>query len=66
MKKFVREHYTLKSYTDERYRLDVYNPETNIEYSEFSNKWETLYMKAKKEAKNGCECSIYELKYELI
>ena len=62
-KEYVREHYTLKTYTNEKYRLDIYNPETNTEFTEFSDNWESLYMKAKEETKKGCECSIYELKF---
>jgi len=66
MKEYKREHYILKAYNDERYRLDVYDSESNTEYSEYDNKWESLYMKAKKEVKKGKECHIFELKYEFL
>jgi hypothetical protein len=64
MKVFKREHYTLRSYEDEKYRLDILDEDINIQSSEYSNKWEELYMKAKKLAKKGKTCEIWELRYE--
>jgi len=64
MKVYEREKYTLKAYKNEQYRLDVYDPITRTEYSEYGEKWEKLYDKAKKEVEKGKECSIWEMIYE--
>ena len=63
MKKFVREHYTLKSYEGEKFKLIIMDEETHMESTEYSDTWEPLYMKAKKLAKEGKVCEIWEMKY---
>lgn len=63
MKQFKREHYLLKAYEQEQYRMDIENDETHIDTTEYNEKWEPLYMKAKKLAKEGKKCLIWELKY---
>ena len=69
MKKYDREHYTLKSYKDEKYSMivetgpeDRYQTDTVI----YADNIEELYVKAKKEAKAGKKCTIWELKYDFI
>lgn len=64
MRKYEREHYTLKAYKEEKYRLDVYNETTNTSYSKFSLNWEELYALAKIEVKKGNHCELYEMLYE--
>jgi len=64
MKEYKREKYNLKSYNNELYRLDYYDEKTNIENTEYSERWESLYKKAKDLAEKGKSSSLWELKYE--
>ncbi len=66
MKKFQREKYTLKSYDDERYKLEITNDETNISNTIYSSNYEELYIRAKKEAENGNHCELWQCLYEFI
>ena len=67
MRKYDREHYTLKSYNDEQYSMRIESgeksrfPTENVIYNESI---EVLYKKAKEEVKKGNRCTIWELKYE--
>ena len=60
---FRREHYTLRTYKDEQFKMETIDDETNLEKSEYSNNWKALYMKAKKLSAKGKNCTIWELKY---
>ena len=66
MKVWDREHYKIKEYADEQFRLDIYDEETRTEISKYNKEWSVLYEEAKREAKEGKVCSIWELKWELI
>ena len=68
MKKFPREKYTLKAYENERYSLMITKDEQNMKTNkvEYSDNWEELYAKAKKESEKGNECEIWELKFEFF
>ena len=64
MKKFDREHYVLKEYEEEQYRLDIYDPTSGLETSKYDSEWMRLYEKAKKLSEEGKTCSIWSLKFE--
>jgi len=64
MKEFKREHYKLKSYEGDHYRMDIEDEDNNIYTSQYSKNWEELYMLAKKLVQEGKKCIIWECKYE--
>ena len=64
MREYEREGYTLKSYVHERFRLDVYDENTNSEMSIYGDKIDELYFQARELAEEGKQCSIWELHYE--
>jgi len=65
MRSYDREHYKIKSYTHEKYVLEIYDK--NIGHTSFleDSNYEPLYKKAKEEAELGKECTIMEIKYEI-
>ena len=63
-KEYKREHYILKSYDNERYKLVVIDEESNFDTEEYANDWEALYMKAKDLTEKGKKCEIWSLLYE--
>jgi len=65
MKTYNRKDYKIKSYSNEKFSLEIYDENLNSSYTEYSSNYETLYTKAKEEAKKGRKCSLYELKYEV-
>lgn len=66
MKKYEREKYTLVAYHNEKYSLEIEDDELHTVNTEYSNNWETLYAKAKKEAEKGKKCLLMEIKYEFF
>jgi len=69
MKKYDREHYELKSFENEKYCMNIESsPEDRFQETKtiYSDNVEELYVEAKKLAKKGRKCIIWELKYEFI
>jgi len=64
MRKYDREKYTLKAYKDEKYMLEIVDDNTMTGKTLYSNNWENLYAKAKKEISEGKQCAIWSLCYE--
>jgi len=69
MEEYDREHYTYKSYNDDRYALTLetksgggYAGEKTI----YSDSYIELYERAKEEVKKGTRAEIWELKSEFI
>ena len=69
MKTYDREHYTFKTYKDERYALHIetqsgggYAGESVI----YSNSYKELYERGREEVKKSHKCYIWELKAEFI
>ena len=65
MKKYQRKNYCIKKYEQEKYSLNIFDNITNTSKTIYKNNYEELYMQAKEEAKNGKECEICELVYEV-
>jgi hypothetical protein len=66
MRVYKRKYYNIKAYDNEQYSMDVYDEKTRTSQTVYENNYETLYAKAKDEAKQGKICSIWELKYEVV
>lgn len=66
MKKYDREHYVLREFKEEQFMLEWVDEDTGIQKEEYSNSWEELYAKAKKEAKKGNKCTIWDLRFQFI
>jgi len=64
MRKYEREKYRLKAYKDEKYMMEIIDDENRIGNSVYSDNWEELYARAKKEVANGKYCAIWNLLYE--
>jgi len=64
MRTYKREKYTMKTYDEEMYRMEISREDINISKTRFYKKYNDAYLDAKKEVEKDNHVEIWELKSE--